>query len=110
MVKELEVLGVFWGFGSFGRLFFEGIWAALWFLFNIHAAIKAPDLGVAARSKHPKTHWTGTNLGVCFPTKVSGLLKAEKILCRWLGQTGALTAQWGEESQGAFYCCISCCT
>lgn len=53
------------------------MWAALCFLLNIHAVIKALDLGLAVQSKHPKTHWTGTNLGVCFLKKVSGLLKTK---------------------------------
>lgn len=75
--QRVAIAGVSLGCGSLGRLFLEGLWAALWFLFNAHAAIKAPDLGLAAQSKHPKPHWTGTNLGVCFLTKVSGLLKTE---------------------------------
>lgn len=69
--------GGFLGSGSCGRLSSKITWAALRFLLNIHAAIKALDLGLAVQSKHPKTHWTGTNLGVCFLKKVSGLLKTE---------------------------------
>lgn len=51
-------------------------WAAL-LLLNSQAAIKALDLGLAVQSKRLKTHWTGTNLGVCFLKKVSGLLKTK---------------------------------
>lgn len=49
----------------------------LGFLLNVHAAIKALDLGLAVQGKRLKTHWTGTNLGVCFLKKVSGLLKTK---------------------------------
>lgn len=69
--------GGFLGYSSCGRLSLKITWAALCFLLNIHAAIKALDLGLAVQSKHPKTHWTGTNLGVCFLKKVSGLLKTK---------------------------------
>lgn len=74
-VAPVTFLGGFLGCGSQGRLSLKRPLAAPCVLLNILAAIKALDLGLAVQSKHPQTHWAGTNLGVCFLRKVSGLLK-----------------------------------
>lgn len=48
----------------------------LFFLLNIYAALKAPDLGLVAERQPPRERWTGTNLGAfVFLLKASGLLE-----------------------------------